>query len=91
METRSTRGVKSLEHFDGGIAQSVILEMAVDKYELRTEFARLPSWHPAADSGGPGNGSRRWAHTRTGSSGNNTSVTLIRASRRCRAHELGRA
>ena len=44
-----------IEHVDGGIAQPlVVLEMAADKDELRTEFARLPSRHAAADSEGPG-------------------------------------
>jgi hypothetical protein len=44
-----------IEHIDGGIAQPlVILEMAADKNELRTEFARLPSRHATADSEGLG-------------------------------------
>ena len=43
------------DHLDGGIAQPlVILEMAADKSELRTELARLPSRHAAADPKGLG-------------------------------------
>ncbi len=43
------------DHLDGGIAQPlVVLEMAVDKNELRTELARLPSRHAAADPEGFG-------------------------------------
>jgi len=43
------------QHLDGGVAQAfVVLEMAVDKRELRTELARLPSRHPAADPEGLG-------------------------------------
>jgi hypothetical protein len=42
-----------IEHVDGGIAQPlIILEMAADKDELRTEFARLPSRHATANSEG---------------------------------------
>src|SRR5271168_1272417 len=38
------------DHLDGGIAQLlVVLEMAADKSELRTELTRLPSRHAAAD------------------------------------------
>jgi len=48
-------GREIIDHLDGGIAQpSVVLEMAVDKSELRTEFARLPSRHAAADPEGLG-------------------------------------
>jgi hypothetical protein len=44
-----------IEHVDGGIAQPlVVLEMAADKDEVRTEVARLSSRHAAADSEGPG-------------------------------------
>ena len=38
------------QHLDRGVAQPlVVLEMAADKSELRTEFARPPSRHPAAN------------------------------------------
>jgi hypothetical protein len=48
-------GREIIEHFDGGIAHTLVVrEMAVDKYELWAEFARLPSWHTAADSEGSG-------------------------------------
>ena len=44
-----------IEHVDGSIAQPlVLLEMATDKDQLRTEFARPPSRHAAADSEGLG-------------------------------------
>ena len=44
-----------IEHLDGGIAQPlVLLEMAADKDQLRTELARPPSRHAAADPEGPG-------------------------------------
>src|SRR6202011_5966998 len=44
-------GREIVDHLDGGIAQPlVVLEVAVDKSELRTELARLPSRHAAADS-----------------------------------------
>ena len=43
-------GREIADHFDGGVAQPLIfLEMPADKGELRTEFARLPSRHAAAD------------------------------------------
>src|SRR5262245_51520269 len=43
------------QYLDRGIAQAlVILEMAADENELRTEFARLPSRHAAADPEGFG-------------------------------------
>jgi hypothetical protein len=42
-------GREIVDHLDGGIAQPlVVFEMAADKNELRTDFARLPSWHAAA-------------------------------------------
>ena len=48
-------GREIVEHVDGGIAQPlVVLEMAVDKDQLRTELARPPSRHAPADSEGPG-------------------------------------
>jgi hypothetical protein len=48
------KGSEIVEHFDGGIAQPlVVLEMAADKDEVRTEVARLPSRHPATNSEGP--------------------------------------
>jgi hypothetical protein len=48
-------GREIAEHLDGGIAQPlVVLEMAADKSELRTELARLPSRHAAADPEGLG-------------------------------------
>ncbi len=48
-------GREIAHHLDGAIAQSlVVLEMAVDKNELRTEFARLPSRHAAPDPEGLG-------------------------------------
>src|SRR5437016_12400071 len=44
-----------VDHLDSGIAQPlVVLEMAIDKNELRTEPARLPSRHAAADPEGLG-------------------------------------
>jgi hypothetical protein len=44
-----------VDHRDRGIAQPLVaLEMAVDKGELRAEFARLPSRHAAADPEGLG-------------------------------------
>src|SRR5947209_12708518 len=47
-------GREIMEHIDGGIAQPlVVLEMATDKDQLRTEFACPPSRHAAADSEGP--------------------------------------
>ena len=50
MEIRSTSGVKSPEHLDGGVAQPlVLLEMAADENELRAELARPPPRHSAAD------------------------------------------
>src|SRR6266851_6778176 len=43
------------DHLDGGISQSlVVLEMAADKSEFMSEFARLPSRHAAADPEGLG-------------------------------------
>src|SRR5436309_7831285 len=43
------------DHRDGGVAQSlIVLEMPADKSELRTELARLPPRHPAADPKGLG-------------------------------------
>ena len=48
-------GREIVDHLDGGIAQPlVVLEMAADKSQLRTEFARLPSRHAAADPEGLG-------------------------------------
>src|SRR6516164_100369 len=48
-------GCEIVDHLNGGIAQPlVVLEMAVDKNELRTEPARLPSRHAAADPEGLG-------------------------------------
>src|SRR5207237_3133605 len=48
-------GREIVDHLDGGIAQPlVVIEMAADKSELRTEFARLPSRHAAADPEGLG-------------------------------------
>jgi hypothetical protein len=46
-------GREIADDLDGGIAQPlVVAEMAADKSELRTEFARLPSRHAAADPKG---------------------------------------
>jgi hypothetical protein len=46
-------GRKIADHLDGGVTQSmVLLVMPADKNELRTEFARSPSRHPATDSEG---------------------------------------
>src|SRR6266536_3448572 len=43
-------GREIADHVDGGVAQPLVfLEMPADKYELRTEFTRLPSRHAAAD------------------------------------------
>src|SRR5882757_9658652 len=43
------------DHLDGGVAQPlVVLEMAADKSELRTEFARAPSRHAATNPEGLG-------------------------------------
>src|SRR6266852_8151594 len=43
-------GREIADHFDGGVAQPLIFpKMPADKGELRTEFARLPSRHAAAD------------------------------------------
>jgi hypothetical protein len=48
-------GREIADHLDGGIAQPlVVAEMAVDKSELRTEFASLPSGHAAVDPEGLG-------------------------------------
>jgi hypothetical protein len=48
-------GCEIADHLDGGVAQpSVVLEMAANKSELRTEFARLASRHAAADPEGLG-------------------------------------
>ena len=48
-------GREIAEHLDGGVAQPlVVLEMAADKNELRTELARPPSRHAAADPEGLG-------------------------------------
>ena len=48
-------GREIIEHLDGGIAQPlVVLEMAADKDQLRTELARPPSRHAAADPEGLG-------------------------------------
>src|SRR5258706_6372035 len=48
-------GREIADHFDGGVAQPLVfLEMPADKGESRTEFARLPSRHAAADPEGPG-------------------------------------
>src|SRR5258707_13078326 len=48
-------GREIADHFDGGVAQPLVfLEMSADKGELRTEFARLPSRHAAADPEDPG-------------------------------------
>ena len=55
IERRKKRAREIIDHLDGRIAQSsVVLEMAADKNELRTEFARPPSRHAAADPEGPG-------------------------------------
>jgi hypothetical protein len=43
------KGREIVDHLDGGIAQPlVVVEMAADKGELRTGFARLPSRHTVA-------------------------------------------
>src|SRR5882757_10966915 len=43
------------DHLDGGVAQPlVVLEMAADKSELRTEFARAPPRHAATNPEGLG-------------------------------------
>jgi hypothetical protein len=48
-------GREIADHFDGGITQPLVfLEMPVDKGELRTELARLPSRHAATDPEGLG-------------------------------------
>jgi len=48
-------GREIADHLDGGVAQPlVVLEMAADKSELRTELARLPSRHAAAHPEGLG-------------------------------------
>ena len=48
-------GREIADHLDGGVAQPLVfLEMPADKGELRTEFARLPSRHAAADPEGLG-------------------------------------
>jgi hypothetical protein len=48
-------GGEIVDHLDGGIAQPlIVLEMAADKGELRTELARLPSRHAAAHPEGLG-------------------------------------
>src|SRR6266446_6577769 len=45
------QGREIIEHVDGGIAQPlVVLEMAADKDQLRTQLARPPGRHTAADS-----------------------------------------
>jgi hypothetical protein len=49
------QGREIIEHVDGGIAEPlVVLEMAADKDRLRTQLARPPSRHAAADSEGLG-------------------------------------
>src|ERR1700756_1745835 len=48
-------GGEIIEHLNGSIAQPlVVLEMATDEDQLRTEFARPPPGHPAADAESPG-------------------------------------
>ena len=48
-------GRKILNYLDGRIAQPlVVLEMAANKNELRTELARSSAWHTPADPAGPG-------------------------------------
>ena len=48
-------GREIAEHLDGGVAQPLVVpEMAADKNELRTEFARPPSRHAAAHPEGLG-------------------------------------
>jgi hypothetical protein len=48
-------GCEVTQYLDGGIAEPlVLLEMATDKSELRTQLARPPSRHPAADPKGLG-------------------------------------
>src|SRR5271155_3844053 len=48
-------GREIADHLDGSIAQPlVVAEMAADKSELRTEFARLPPRHAAVDPEGLG-------------------------------------
>ncbi len=48
-------GREIADHLDGGVAQPLVfLEMPADKGELRTELARLPSRHAAADPEGLG-------------------------------------
>jgi hypothetical protein len=43
------------QNFDGGVAQPLVLiEMAVDKSQLRTELAGPPSGHTATDTEGLG-------------------------------------
>ncbi len=52
-----------LEHLDGGVAQPlVVLEMAADEDQVRTQRPRLPSRHAAADSEGLGFVGRREHH-----------------------------
>src|SRR5215471_1724536 len=48
-------GREVTQYRDGGVAQPlVLLEMAADKSEVRTELTRPPSRHPAADAEGLG-------------------------------------
>src|SRR5215469_9813504 len=49
------KGREVTQYRDGGVAQLlVLLEMATDKSEVRTELTRPPSRHPAADAEGLG-------------------------------------
>ncbi len=49
------QGREVADHLDGGVAQPlVVAEMAAHKSQLRTELARPPSRHAAADPEGPG-------------------------------------
>ena len=48
-------GREVADHLDGGIAQPLVVrEMTIDEDELRTQLARLPSRHAAADPEGFG-------------------------------------
>jgi hypothetical protein len=48
-------GREIADHLDGGVAEPLVfLEIPAYKRELRTEFARLPSRHPATDPEGLG-------------------------------------
>ena len=49
------QGGEIVEHLDGGVAQPlVVLEVAADEDELRTEFTRPPARHAAAHAEGLG-------------------------------------